>query len=182
MRHTGRTDVPLTERGERQAKALGHRVRNHHFSLTLSSPLSRAVETCRLSGADTPELTDELLEWDYGEIEGRKTTDIRRELGNPKWTIWEDGTPGGETPEEIAQRVTPLIKRAADRSLDGDVALFAHGHVLRILAATYVGLPAKAGHVLALTTASISILGHEHETRVIKGWNEDWHLTLAEKI
>lgn len=171
--HTGRTDVSLTAEGQRQAKALGSRVQEHHFALTLSSPLSRAVETCRLSGAsDDPELTDGLLEWDYGEVEGRTTRDIRRELGDPSWTIWKNGTPGGETPEAIAQRVRPVIERAADLKLDGDVALFAHGHVLRILAATWAGLPAKAGQVLALTTASISVLGYEHETRVIKEWNE----------
>lgn len=180
-KHTGRTDVPLTERGRHQARALGRRVRSHRFALVLSSPLSRALETCRLSGASAdPELTDELLEWDYGEVEGRKTKDIRAEIGNPKWTIWDDGTPGGETPKEIAERVRPVIERAADETLDGDVALFAHGHVLRILAATWAGLPAKAGQVLALTTASISILGYEHETRVISGWDEDWHLTLRE--
>lgn len=170
--HTGRTDVPLTAEGKRQAEALRPVVQEHDFALELSSPLSRAVETCRLSGAtDDPETTDALLEWDYGEVEGRKTADIRRELGKPDWTIWTDGTPGGETPEAIAQRLRPLIERVADPGLNGDVALFAHGHVLRILAATWVGLPAKAGQLLALTTASISVLGYEHETRVIKEWN-----------
>jgi probable phosphoglycerate mutase len=178
-RHTGRTDVPLTPLGRRQAEALGRRVKQRHFALTLCSPLSRALDTCRLSGADEPEITDALLEWDYGEIEGRKTTDIRKELGNPKWTIWIDGTPGGETPEMIARRVRPLLERITDPNLDGDVALFSHGHLLRILAATYVGLPARNGHVLALNTASISILGHEHETPVIRGWDEDWHLTYT---
>jgi broad specificity phosphatase PhoE len=180
-KHTGRTDIPLTACGRRQAKALGHRVKNHHFALTLSSPLSRAVDTCRLSGAsDNPELSDALLEWDYGEVEGRKTVDIRRELDNPTWTIWKNGTPGGETPEQIAERIKPVLERSADETLDGDVAIFAHGHVLRILGATWTGLPASAGQALGLTTASISMLGYEHETRVIKCWNEDWHLSLLE--
>ncbi len=177
--HTGRTDVPLTEVGRHQAWALSQRLVGRKFGLVLSSPLSRALDTCRLSGVtDHPEVTDDLLEWDYGAAEGRTTKEIRAELGKPDWTIWRDGTPGGETPEQIAVRVSRIIARA--EQTEGDVALFAHGHVLRILTATWLGLPPRDGRLFSLSTASISVLGFEHETRVIRGWNRDWHLVLRD--
>jgi probable phosphoglycerate mutase len=166
--HTGATDVPLTETGRAQARALGAALRDHEFARVLSSPRSRALETCRLAGyGDVVELADDLVEWDYGGYEGRTTADIREE--RPGWTIWSGDVPGGETPDQVAARARRVIDRAA--AAGGDVALFAHGHVLRVLAATWLGLPATAGRLIALGTATLSVLGHERETRVISLWN-----------
>lgn len=175
--HTGRTDIPLTPTGERQAAALGRLLARRPFALVLSSPLGRARETCRLAGyADVAATTDDLREWDYGDYEGRKTADIRKEL--PNWTIWAGPVPHGETIEQVATRTRRVIDRAA--AAPGDVALFAHGHVLRILAACWLDLTPDAGRLLALGTASLSVLGYERETRVISTWNQDWHLVRAE--
>ena len=166
--HTGRTDIPLTPAGERQAAALGRVLARRPFALVLSSPLGRARETCRLAGyADTAVITDDLHEWDYGDYEGRKTADIRKEV--PDWTIWAGPVPGGETIGQVAQRTRRVIDRAV--AAGGDVALFAHGHVLRVLAASWLGLPPDGGRLLALGTASLSVLGYERETRVITTWN-----------
>ena len=166
--HTGRTDLPLTPNGERQAKALGRLLGGRPFALVLSSPLGRARETCRLAGyAEAAIVTDDLREWDYGDYEGRKTADIRKEV--PDWTIWAGPVPGGETIEQVARRTRRVIDRAV--AAGGDVALFAHGHVLRILAACWLGLPPDGGRLLALGTASLSVLGHERDTRVITTWN-----------
>jgi broad specificity phosphatase PhoE len=167
--HTGATDVALTEEGKRQAEALGALLRDHEFARVLSSPKSRALETCRLAGySDVVEVNDDLLEWDYGEYEGRTTADIRNE--RPGWTIWSGQAPGGETPAQVAGRTQHVIDRA--RTAGGDVALFAHGHVLRVLAATWLGLPPEAGRWFALGTATLSVLGNERETRVIRLWNQ----------
>ena len=176
-RHTGRTDIPLTPTGERQAAALGRLLAKRPFALVLSSPLGRARETCRLAGyGDVAVITDDLREWDYGDYEGRKTVDIRKEA--PGWTVWAGPVPGGETVEQVAQRTRRVIDRAVSAS--GDVALFAHAHVLRVLAACWLGLPPDGGRLLALGTASLSVLGYERETRVITTWNQDWHLVRAE--
>ena len=176
-RHTGRTDVPLTALGQRQAAALGRRLAGRSFALVLVSPLTRAVETCRIAGyGDVAQFTDDLLEWDYGAYEGRKTADIRTEV--PGWTIWTGNPPGGETIEQVGWRVTTVIERTT--AAGGDVALFAHGHVLRVLAACWLGLPPRAGRLLALDTASLSVLGYERKTRVITTWNQDWRLVLKE--
>lgn len=149
-RHTGRTDVPLTEPGAREAAAIRRRLGDRRFSLVLSSPLIRAWETCRLAGyGDVAVKTDDLLEWDYGAYEGRTAAEIREEL--PGWSIWTDGVPGGETAEQGAIRPRRVIDWAAQAT--GDVALFAHGHVLRILAASRVGLAPREGRLLALGTA-----------------------------
>jgi probable phosphoglycerate mutase len=175
--HTGRTDIPLTPTGERQATALGRQLASRPFALVLSSPLGRARETCRLAGyGDVSVVTDDLREWDYGDYEGRKTTDIRK--GVPGWTIWAGPVPGGETIGQVAERTRRVIDRAV--AATGDVALFAHGHVLRVLAACWLGLPPDGGRFLALGTASLSVLGYERETRVITTWNQDWHLVRAE--
>jgi probable phosphoglycerate mutase len=169
LKHTGRTDIPLTEIGRRQAQAVGAALRERQFELVLTSPLSRAAETCRLAGfGDVAEQRDELREWDYGAYEGRKTVEIREEI--PGWTLWRDGVPEGETIDEVAARVERLI--AELRSLQGDALLFAHGHVLRVLAARWLGLEPQAGALLALDPASISVLGHERETSVIRLWNQ----------
>ena len=176
-RHTGRTDIPLTAVGERQAAALGRRLASRSFALVLVSPLTRAVETCRIAGyGDVAQFTDDLLEWDYGAYEGRTTADIRTEV--PGWTIWTGNPPGGETIGQVGRRVATVIDQAT--AAGGDVALFAHGHVLRVLAACWLGLPPGAGRLLALGTASLSVLGYERETRVITTWNQDWHLVLKE--
>jgi probable phosphoglycerate mutase len=167
-RHTGRTDVALTERGEREAATLRRRLGDRHFSLVLSSPLIRAWETCRLAGyGDVAVRTDDLMEWDYGAYEGRTAAEIRGEA--PGWSIWTDGVPGGETAGQVGERAGRVIGQAT--RIGGDVALFAHGHVLRILAACWVGLPPRDGRLLALGTAAISVLGWENGDRVIRTWN-----------
>jgi probable phosphoglycerate mutase len=167
-RHTGRTDVPLTECGRQQAQAVGAALRARTFSLVLTSPLERAAETCRLAGyGDVAELRDELVEWDYGAYEGRTTLDIRRE--RPGWTLWRDAVPSGESAADVGARVDRVI--AALMALEGDAAVFAHGHVLRVLAARWLGLEPAAGGLFALDTATISILGYERERPVLRSWN-----------
>lgn len=166
-RHTSRTDVPLTERGREQARALGLVLDERDFALVRSSPLSRAVETCRLAGlGDTMETDDDLREWDYGDDEGRTTVEIRKE--RPGWTVWA-GSPGGEQLDEVGARARRVLERAA--SAAGDAALFSHGHYLRILGSCWLGLPAEGGRFFVLGTAAISVLGYERETRVIRHWN-----------
>jgi broad specificity phosphatase PhoE len=168
--HTGRTDIPLTDVGRLKAKQLGRRVSAWEFARVLTSPMSRAMETCRLAGlGDQAEVVDDLGEWDYGDYEGRRTVDIREE--RPGWDLWVNGVPGGETVDEVGRRADRVIEAA--RATDGDVALFAHGHVLRILGARWIELPASAGRHLALATASLSVLGWERETPVLEHWNED---------
>lgn len=168
-KHTGRTDIPLTETGQSQSRHVGDTLGGRRFALVLASPLQRAAETCRLAGlADVAVLRDELMEWDYGAYEGRTTAEIREEV--PGWSLWRDGVPGGETAADVGRRVDAVIVDV--RAVDGDVALFAHGHLLRVLAARWVGLPPTEGRLFALDPATISILGHERETPVIRGWNE----------
>jgi probable phosphoglycerate mutase len=167
-RHTGRTDVPLTEEGRRQAQALGRCLQDWTFQLVLASPLARASDTCRLAGlGGVMQLRDDLREWDYGEYEGRTTRDIRAE--RPGWTLWTDGVPGGETADHIARRADRVI--AEIRAQRGDTALFAHGHVLRVLAARWLALPPDRGRNFVLETATISVLGYERETPAIGRWN-----------
>jgi probable phosphoglycerate mutase len=167
-RHTGRTDVPLTDVGRRQASLLAVSLAGRHFERVLSSPLSRALETCRLAGfGDAAETRDELLEWDYGKYDGLTTLEIRSE--RPGWSLWRDGCPGGETATDVGERADRLLEEL--REIPGDVALFAHGHVLRVLAARWIGLPAPAGALLALATATVSTLGWERETAVVRLWN-----------
>jgi probable phosphoglycerate mutase len=172
-RHTGRTDIPLTARGVEQAKLLARRIAHKTFALVLTSPLARARETCHLAGQlDAARTDDDLLEWDYGTIEGRTTAEVRREW--PDWTIWNGPVPGGETPDHVQARANRVIDRVTQ--CEGNVALFAHGHVLRILAASWLRLEARAGRYLSLDTASLSVLGHEHAERVIRNWNESYDL------
>ena len=172
-RHTGRTDIPLTAKGREQALLAGRSLAGRRFALVLVSPLERARETCRLAGFDGPVETDaDLVEWDYGEYEGRSTEEIREE--RPGWDVWADGCPGGESLAAIGARADRAIARVAD--VQGDVALVAHGHLLRILAARWIGLEPIGGSLLALDTAALCELGHERERRVIHSWNEQGHL------
>ena len=167
-KHTGNTDVPLTDRGRKQAEAIGEALRSRGFARVLTSPLSRAAETARLAGfGDRAQERDELREWDYGEYEGRTTPEIREE--RPGWSLWRDGVPDGETAADVDERVDRLL--AELRTGEGDVLVFAHGHVLRVLAARWIGLGPESGRSFALDPATISILGQERETPVIRVWN-----------
>ena len=167
-RHTGRTDIALTPAGERQAAALRQSLGGRRFGLVLCSPLRRASETCRLAGyGQGAEGTDDLLEWDYGIYEGRTTQEIR--LEQPGWSIWTTSVPKGESIEQVGHRAQRVIRRAL--TVGGDVALFAHAHILRILAACWLGLAPDAGRLFVLRTTSISVLGFERETPVITRWN-----------
>jgi broad specificity phosphatase PhoE len=171
--HTGRTDVPLTPRGVRQAEMLGRRISGWKFALVLTSPLARARETCRLSGhLEAARIDEDLMEWDYGAFEGRTSADIRQEI--PGWTIWTGGVRDGETVEQVGARADRVIARALGAG--GDVALFAHGHVLRVLSARWLRLPAVDGRCFGLDTASLSRLGHEREQPVIRSWNVGYDL------
>ena len=164
--HTGRTDVPLTPDGERQARDLRARL-DRTWTLVLTSPLLRARKTAELAGLDAVD-NDDLLEWDYGHAEGRTTAELNRELGG--WSIWtDDNLP--ETPADVGRRSERLLELIAPALDAGDVCLVGHGHALRILAAVWLGLPAVDGRLLALSPASISVLGHEHELPVIVRWN-----------
>lgn len=169
-RHTGKTDISLTEVGRAQATALGDRLRDRAFALVLTSPLSRAADTARLAGFPDARVEPDLREWDYGEFEGRTTVDIRESL--PGWTIWAGPWQGGETVDDVGARVDRVIARCLDPGVTGDCLLFAHGHVLRVLAARWLQLPPDHGRLFALGTATISVLGWERETRVIETWNE----------
>jgi broad specificity phosphatase PhoE len=172
-RHTGRTDVPLTETGREQARALGRRLAGTHFGLVLTSPLSRAAETARLAGFEGVALVEpDLREWDYGALEGRLTAEIREDY--PGWSIWTGPWPEGETIEEVGARADRVL--AGLRDADGDVLIFSHGHLLRVLAARWLGLPPASGSLFALGTATVSILGSDRENAVIESWNEDCHL------
>ncbi len=166
--HTGRTDIPLTQEGERKARALRKLLDGRRFALVLSSPLSRARETCRLAGyGDQAETCEDLLEWNYGEYEGRTTPEIRMEA--PEWNIWQGKVPGGETAEQVAERTQRVIERA--ERAGGDTIAFAHGHVLRVLGATWLGLSPDSGRLAVLGTAALGVLGWEHEWHVVKRWN-----------
>jgi len=171
--HTGRTDIPLTEEGRCQAMLLAPALHQWRFATVLTSPMSRAQETCRLAGFSArAKVRENLGEWDYGDAEGRTTIDIRRE--RPGWSLWRDGTRGGETVDQVGQRADRII--AEVRAAGGDVALFAHGHILRILAARWIGLLPDGGRTLALGTATLSVLGYEREQPVILRWNLDARL------
>ena len=171
--HTGTTDIPLTEQGVKHAEALGERLRGHSFGAVYSSPLSRAIETCRLVGlGDQVVERPDLVEWNYGEYEGLTTKKIRETV--PGWTIWSHPTPGAETAAEIGARVDGVVEDLA--ASESDAAVFAHGHVLRVLGARWIGLPPEGGALLALSTATLSILGWERENRVIRLWNDGSHL------
>ena len=165
--HTGLTDIPLTAAGRESAAALGRYLEGHVFDLVLTSPLERARETCRLAGYETAAIDPDLREWDYGDYEGRTTTGIQAE--RPEWSLWTAGVPNGETAAQVAARAERAIARALP--VAGDVAFFAHGHFLRVLAACWLGLPPEAGRFFALGTAAVCTLGYERETPVVIRWN-----------
>jgi broad specificity phosphatase PhoE len=167
-RHTGRTDIALTDAGRGAARALAAGLAGTPFHAVLTSPLGRARDTCTLAGlGEAAEVVDDLAEWDYGTYEGRTTAEIRTE--RPGWTVWRDGCPGGETAADVGVR----CDRVRDRLLseEGPVAVFGHGHALRVLAARWIGLPPASGALLALGTAAVSRLGWEREQPVIRQWN-----------
>jgi broad specificity phosphatase PhoE len=169
-RHTSRTDLPLLPEGREHAKALRGMLAVRQFGRVLCSPLLRARETCELAGlGDRMEICDNLTEWDYGDYEGLTSPQIR-EL-DPDWNLWRDGCPGGESPAQISARVDGVIELATSRHGEGDTIAFAHGHVLRVLSARWIGLEAAGGERLALAPAGVARLGHEHATRVIERWN-----------
>ncbi len=167
--HTSRTDIPLTEAGRRQAQAIAARLTGRSSAVVLTSPLRRAAETCRLAGlGEVAELCDDAVEWDYGTYEGRTTPEIRR--SQPGWTLWTDGTPGGETAAQVGARADRVLARLL--AADDDALLFSHGHFLRVLAARWLGLSPQDGRLFALAPASVSVLGWERERRVLARWND----------
>ncbi len=167
-RHTSRTDLALTAEGRRRAEAVGSELAGRNFVLVLSSPLRRALETCRLAGfGDRARIDEDLHEWDYGEYEGLTTRQIRESA--PSWSLWRDGCPGGERPEDVGARADRVLARLRD--VDGDVLAFAHGHVLRVIGARWAELPVAEGCRLALSAGGISALGYEHENQVLTRWN-----------
>jgi broad specificity phosphatase PhoE len=168
-KHTSVTDVPLTESGRRDARRLGERLAGRAFALVLTSPRARARDTCELAGFGAAAVVDDdLVEWDYGEYEGRTTPEIRVEV--PGWSVWTHGAPGGETAAAVTARADRVIARAL--AAEGDVLAFGHGHLLRVLAARWIGLAAEYGGHLALSTGSLSELGFERERRAVWIWNQ----------
>jgi len=176
--HTGRTDLPLTERGEANARALGVRLSGLSFAKVFTSPLQRAVRTCQLAGfGEEAEADPDLFEWDYGQYEGRRTVEILEE--RPDWYLFRDGCPGGETPDQVGARADRVVDRI--RAVRGDVLVFSSAHILRVLAARWLGLEAAGARYFLLGTASLSMLGYEHNRGepTIRLWNDTRH---AEKV
>ena len=173
--HTGRTDVPLTPDGERDARSLGARLAAFDLALVLASPLSRARRTAELAGL-APVVDVDLSEWDYGGYEGRTTVEIRETLGDPTWTVFDDGVVPGDTPgetvEEVAARASRVLARVADPLRTGDVALVAHGHLLRILTATWLRQEPRFGASLLLDAGALCVLEHDRGVPAIRSWNE----------
>ena len=172
-RHTGLTDLPLTERGERNARRLGERLSGLKFARVFTSPLQRAARTCELAGFGAQAQVDrDLLEWDYGQYEGRRTKEIHDT--RPDWQLFRDGCPGGESPEQVGARADSMLGKV--RAIQGDVLIFSSGHLLRVLAARWLGLEPAAGKYFLLSTASLSALGYERTQPVIRLWNETRHV------
>ncbi len=173
--HTGTTDLPLTPRGENNARRLGKLIAGEPFARVFSSPLVRAMRTCELAGyAALAEIDRELVEWNYGEYEGKTTAEIR--MSRPDWTVFDDGCPGGESVSEVSHRADRVLARV--RAVGGNVLLFSSGHFLRVLAARWLGLDPRAGKFLLLSTATLSIVGYEHQVGepVIRLWNDNRHV------
>lgn len=168
-RHTSVTDLDLTADGARQATALSTAVTGRRFAAVFSSPRLRARRTAELAGLAVTATTEDLAEWNYGDYEGITTVDIHR--SRPGWDLWTDGAPNGETPGQIGARIDAMLARIGPRLAQGDVALVAHGHSLRVTGARWIGLPPAGGGLLRLDTATVSVLGYEHGRRVIRRWN-----------
>jgi broad specificity phosphatase PhoE len=167
-RHTSRTDLPLTDNGRRHARRLAPRLTDRGFALVMTSPLRRAVETCELAGlGKKAEVRDELREWDYGDYEGSTTAEIQRR--RPGWSLWRDGCPNGEMAADVGARADSVI--AEVRAAPADAVAFGHGHMLRVLAARWLGLAPEDGALFALSTGTLSTLGYEHDTAVILSWS-----------
>src|SRR5437879_121090 len=181
--HTGLTDLPLTERGERNARALGERLRGLTFAKVFTSPLQRATRTCELAGFEpVAEVDRDLIEWNYGQYEGRRTAEILAE--RPDWQLFRDGCPGGETPAQVGARADRMVSKiralaSPAASTPGDVLLFSSGHFLRVLAARWLGLEPAIGKCFFLSTASLSALGYEHDWPVIRLWNDTRHVDAS---
>lgn len=172
-RHTGTTDIPLTDAGRDKARRTAKRLSGQRFVAVLTSPLQRAAETCRIAGfADVAQTRTELVEWAYGDYEGLTTAEIRHE--RPDWSLWRDGAPGGETPAQVAVRADRVVAELL--AAGGDVAVFGHGHILRAVAARWGELDITAGERLLLDTGTVSELGWHRKVRVICRWNDDAHL------
>ncbi len=177
-RHTGRSDIALTQAGCDAAVALGHRLAGHPFDRVISSPLARARTTALLAGHPDPEIDDNLLEWDYGDYEGVTTADIRTE--RPGWELWTDGAPNGESPEQVSRRADAAVADAVGICEGGNDALvFGHGHMLTALAVRWIGLSIEHGKHFRISTGSIGVLRWKRENRVLDLWNDRSHLTLA---
>jgi broad specificity phosphatase PhoE len=177
--HTGLTDLPLTEQGDRNARRLGQRLSGQNYRRIFTSPLKRATRTCELAGfGNTAEVDRLLVEWNYGKYEGRSSAEIRRE--RPDWDLFLDGAPGGETPEDVSTRADRVIERI--RAIQDNVLLFSSGHFLRVLATRWLNLEASMGRHLLLSTASLSVLGYEHDLLhpVIQLWNDTDQFALAQ--
>ena len=173
--HTGLTDLPLTERGERNARRLEERLRGMTFAKVFTSPLQRAIRTCQLAGfGAVAEIDRDLLEWNYGEYEGRRTVEIHAE--RPGWQLFRDGCPGGESTNQVGARADRAVKRV--RAVKGNVLIFSSGHFLRVFAARWLGLDAAFGRYFLLSTASLSVLGYEHNLSepVIRLWDDTRHV------
>src|SRR5262245_27743896 len=173
-RHTGLSDIPLNDRGERQAILLGERLKGLRFAAVLTSPLQRARRTCELAGFGSGEVEPDLTEWNYGAYDGRSSVEIHAE--RPDWDLFRDGGPGGESPDDVGARADRVVRRV--REANGDVLLFSSGHFLRVMAARWLGLEPGAGRYFLLSTASLSALGYEHRRSepVIRLWDETSHL------
>ncbi len=167
--HTSRTDLPLTEEGRRRAAALKKKLSGREFALVLSSPMRRAAETSQLAGYE-PAVDPNLHEWDYGAYEGLTSGQIHKTA--PEWTIWNGTPPGGESAEQVGARADLVIQRALGKFGEGDVAIFGHGHMLRVLAARWLELAPTDGRLFALDTGTLSVMGWEHTVHVIRIWNE----------
>jgi probable phosphoglycerate mutase len=173
--HTGLTDLPLTERGERNARRLGERLAGLAFAKIFTSPLQRAARTCELAGLGrAADVERDLVEWNYGEYEGLRTVEIHAK--RPDWQLFRDGCPGGESPDQVGARADRAVRGV--RTIQGDVLIFSSGHILRVLAARWLGLEPAAGRFFVLNTASVSVLGYENNLSqpVIRLWNDTRHV------
>jgi len=177
-RHTGRADIPLTDRGREEARTLRAALAGFRFARVLVSPLQRARETCALAGlGEHAEPCPDLMEWDYGDDEGLTYAEIRER--RPEWVLWRDGCPGGETPDDVAARADAVL--AGVRETDGDVALFSHGHLLRVLGSRWIDQPAAFGAHLMLDTAAVSVLSAERGITALERWNDAGHLAAEQR-